>query len=197
MPGGAWCVQNVWVQRKHACSPPLGCTAASAPAWRSPTWLFSCRFRSATKSPPLLYPRIWITNTLRTYICETQLPQSALGGGFSLSGRLLSAASGNLSDVGRPQRTHVSRRKIFVTMCPTLKKRNTPLRLWNKSNYRKGVGGGINYSQKAKLHFSQADTGCEECIKCISLYSVFQCIHLYSTSQNWAQPSRCCNYLVG
>lgn len=103
--------ENVWLIGKESMhvflrlsSPPLGCTtaAASAPAWRSPTWLLSCRFCGATKSPPL-YPWIWITNTLRTYICEIQLilPPSERWEEACLSGRLLFAAPGNLSDVGR------------------------------------------------------------------------------------------------
>lgn len=70
---------NVWLISKKSTHfsrvylSPLGCISPTA-LWHSPTWLLSCCFCSMTKSLlPQLYPWIWITNTVCTYIYEIQL----------------------------------------------------------------------------------------------------------------------------
>lgn len=176
------------------CSLPLGCattasTAASALVWRHPTQLLSCRLGSATKSlPQPLYPWIWITNTLRTYICEIQLilPPSVRWEEACLSGQLLSAAPGNLSDVGRLRENTRKPGDGFHPPSDKCWGRETPppTPLWNKSNYRTEVGGRINYDGRAKLQFLQAHAGREECTTCVNIFLIHAVCHKSEYTSN-------------
>lgn len=123
---------------------PLGCISPTA-LWHSPTWLLSCCFCSMTKSLlPQLYPWIWITNTVCTYIYEIQLilPPHMRWEEACQSDWVVSCTLGNLGcGATAEKKNHISRGDTPLSDKHSKEKHH---RLWNKSNYLTGADIRIN-----------------------------------------------------